>query len=109
MSELQSKLVEMGYKSYTEISAREYADLLFQKVVKDSEGNELYHLNAYYYAEKPTSYKVLPEMLEWEVQFYLNENEYFDVTFHTKDIEKAEKFFHDTFHNMGCVGVYNWF
>lgn len=107
MTELQNKLLENGYKSYTEISTREYADLLFQKVVKDSEGNKLYHLNAYYYGEKPTAYKVLPEVLEWEVQFYLDDNEFFEVTFHTKDIERAERFFDDTFHRMGCVGSYN--
>lgn len=45
---------------------------------------------------------ILPEYLAWDVQLYLDNNDFVDVHFPTLDIDKAETFFERMYYQMEC-------
>lgn len=105
MTNLTDELIRRGYKIYTQynrLGNHTEANALFQKAFLDENGNKLFYLNAYWYELRQNSKMILPEYLAWDVQLYLDNNDFVDVHFPTLDIDKAETFFERMFYKMEC-------
>jgi len=94
MSELQQSLINAGYILYKSegnilFHSTKY---LYQKKVAD-EGGPRYCINAYWYNYQEIKNIKLKESIQFEVQYRLARRDFIDVTFSTKDINKAEKQF----------------
>lgn len=99
---LQQYLIDAGYKKHVSDSNKlfNHTDTLFQKCIKDDKGKK-YFINMWYYPEHSYGGIDLPEQIQGEVQFTLQDGEHLEVISFYTDIAKIELQMEELWVKMG--------
>jgi hypothetical protein len=96
----KQQLIDLGYKVFVSKSnmVLKHTDTLYQKLIRNADGDKLYYIDAWYYKEEAH----FKEAFQFEVQFYDGVGEaVMNVTLFERDVLKAEAYFATMHKNLG--------